>query len=700
MTHDTKHWYLSIEGLGFMTFEAASLHTGNREAYTLSAENLAETTVAAGAPISPTPITPASASVVGASCCLYRRLPSGTAAPLWSGTVATFRLIRSGGTVVGNTLTAAGAWHFLERLVYTQTAAYYFGDEAEASARQTSRIVLGQSPSGSMIGIAQQITNLKTFAASRAGSGASPNAFAVSLPESINAFQLPFDEMRDATIAQCLDRILRYVPGVVVAQRTGADRRTLDIFTADSDLAQDAAGYMDAGKVLQREDSADDSRVAGVRVEIEKVGSADGRVVRKMQEQLAPAEGTPGPGWMYITLQLSGRDSSRTKSRLDMQTEDFPADLDSAAWWMSQLGDSTLKKVVGLEISGGTRSGADDHPEWYPRIALNASPVEIEEAGLKSRVEKITCKASYTLQDEAGDLQKIVEERPLEIEVVTTSATTRRYTWTSDYSATSAEPTPEGLAQALLDQHAQDGRSISALIRLPISGEDDFYFNDTAYTHAGLPGPGDTYDGLVCQTADYDLAAHTVRVVFGPPSHVSPQDLASLMVGGRTRSTCSISAAALMTGEADGNEIDTTLVGGAGGAKAAGDGKVTRLVIPQAAKGNKKIDIDPSKIGGSSAASMEPREITYTSGTATKKAYILSTAPSVTDGEDPDEPTPPPCGHPGNQPGGGAGTPDDDPSVVDNDHPGDTPGEGFDTDHPSEGEGEDGVTPESSGECQ
>ena len=66
----------------------------------------------------------------------------------------------------------------------------------------------------------------------------------------------------------------------------------------------------------------------------------------------------------------------------------------------------------------------------------------------------------------------------------------------------------------------------------------------------------------------------------------------------------------------------------------------------------------------------------------------------------PDQDPPPPCGHPGNQPGGGAGTPDDDPSVVDNDHPGDTPGVGLDTDHPGEGEGEDGVTPESSGECQ
>lgn len=66
----------------------------------------------------------------------------------------------------------------------------------------------------------------------------------------------------------------------------------------------------------------------------------------------------------------------------------------------------------------------------------------------------------------------------------------------------------------------------------------------------------------------------------------------------------------------------------------------------------------------------------------------------------PDPPGPPPCGHPGNQPGAGAGTPDDDPTDVDNDHPGDNPGEGYDVDHPGDSEGEDGVTPNSSGDCQ
>lgn len=635
MTHDIKHWVLQIPGLGqYLTFESCTLHMGNREAYALSAANLTLTAATNGALVSAIPVAPENPeTVVGSYCRVLRRTPDGTLMPFWTGTVTGFSLVREGGSIVGNQLSAAGAWHWLERLVYTQPASYFYGSDSSCSTRQTSRIVLGQSPDGSMIGSRQQIYNLESFVSTAAGeSGPVPDSFNDALPAAFDAFQLPFDEMRDATVAQCLDRILRYIPGVVVAQRTGAERRKIDIFTPDSAMAPAASGYMDAAKILQRTDSADDSAIAGVRVQIDIVDSVDGRAVHRMQEQLAPSDGTPGPGWMYVTLQLSGRDASRTIQRLDMQTEDFPEDLNDDSWWTGRLGNTTLKNVVGLEITEAARSGSGDHPEWYPRIALNAAPVEIAEAGLKSRVEKITCLASYTLQDDAGNLLRIVEGKPLEIEVVATNAQTREYTWTSSYSVTEAEPIPAGLAQAILDQHASAGRSVSALIRLPISGDigGDIYL-DPEISHEGLPGPGDVYDGLVCQTADYDLVAHTVRVAFGPPSHVSPQDLASLMIGSRTRKSCSVTPAVLSTGEADGSKVDTTIAAG-GGSKNAGTGKITREVIRKTGTGSQNaIDLDPAKITGATPASMEPREITVlvptASGIQAMKIQIMATSP-------------------------------------------------------------------------
>ncbi len=54
-----------------------------------------------------------------------------------------------------------------------------------------------------------------------------------------------------------------------------------------------------------------------------------------------------------------------------------------------------------------------------------------------------------------------------------------------------------------------------------------------------------------------------------------------------------------------------------------------------------------------------------------------------------EEEAPPPCGHPGNEPGGGG----------DADHPADESGAGNEPEHPGDAEGDDGITPESSGDC-
>ena len=636
----TKFWYLKIGGAAY-TFATGSLHMGSREAYTLAATDLVPADAATGQAASAQPSRAAPETMAGKPCELIRIIPDGGAQlTFWLGTVTSWSRRRTG----GNTMRAAGAWRGLERLVYTRPAATFFNEDDVATVRQTSRVVLGQSATGAHITLPEQIRALAAFAA-REG------AINVDLPAALDTFRLPFDEMRDATVAQCLDRIMRYIPGTVAAQRLG---RTIDIFTLGSGSAADASGYMAAGHVIEMEETADDSAVKGVRVEIERTGSADGRAVRRTKEQTAPAGGTPGPDWMHVSLQLAGRSGSRTGARLGMQTENFPANLDDAAWWRARLGESLLKNAVGLVIKLGARSGAAD-AALYPRIALGVTPEQVAETGMRARKEKITCLASYTLNDEAGDLVKIIEDRPLELEVVTTNAKTREYTWTTAYSSTKADPEPDGLADALLAQHLQDGRSIAALIRLPTAGEAPYYFAPGAmgFTHQGLPGPGDTYDNLICQTADYDLAAHTVRVVFGPPSHISPQDLATLMVGGRTRMSSSWTAKALATGETDDPALDVGFVA-AGGGKAGGDGKAVRIVVPTAGTGGQKVNIDPSRIGAHSAT-MEPRKISYMShDNSVQTAYVLSTeplssAPGEPTPEDPEEP--PPCGHPANAPG-------------------------------------------------
>ena len=83
-----------------------------------------------------------------------------------------------------------------------------------------------------------------------------------------------------------------------------------------------------------------------------------------------------------------------------------------------------------------------------------------------------------------------------------------------------------------------------------------------------------------------------------------------------------------------------------------------------------------------------------TSGEGARTLVVgwINEAPELPE-EDPDgggeDEDPPPCGHPGNESGGGG----------DEDHPADESGAGNDPEHPGDAEGEDGITPESSGEC-
>ena len=68
----------------------------------------------------------------------------------------------------------------------------------------------------------------------------------------------------------------------------------------------------------------------------------------------------------------------------------------------------------------------------------------------------------------------------------------------------------------------------------------------------------------------------------------------------------------------------------------------------------------------------------------------MTSIPAPEEPEDPDD-KPPPCGHPGNE--SGAGTEGDEDGEDHGEHPGDS----VEDDHPGDGEGEDGVTPESGG---
>ncbi len=171
-----------------------------------------------------------------------------------------------------------------------------------------------------------------------------------------------------------------------------------------------------------------------------------------------------------------------------------------------------------VTITEGARSGEATKAQ-FPRISA-ASAGELEEAGLRCRVEQFTCKVKI----ETTDYQE--EELYLSMNFLTTNAVNgHTYKWKSSTNSTSGETVPQGLAAAILADRSGSLRAERMSIRL---GD-------------ALPVLGDHCDGLILQTFEVDCAALTADLNFGAPEWLSPEDMAALLSGFRNkcRSTAS-----------------------------------------------------------------------------------------------------------------------------------------------------------------
>ena len=128
---------------------------------------------------------------------------------------------------------------------------------------------------------------------------------------------------------------------------------------------------------------------------------------------------------------------------------------------------------------------------------------------------------------------------------LTTNAMTRKYSWVSDSSATTAETVPVGLASAILADRSGELLQERMTIRLGDS----------------FPVLGDSCDGLFLQAFDVDCEDLTAELTFGQPDHLSPEDMASLLSGFRNKCT-STSSGSRSTGKKADDAKDEEEVGG------------------------------------------------------------------------------------------------------------------------------------------
>lgn len=505
------------------------------------------------------------------------------------------------GSTIANVIEAKAGWYFLEQIPYIQNWVAVTTGATETAVIQSTRVVLNQNSSGLPISAWAQIADILDCAKTIYNAGVidwvdETAAVANTTQTRLNDVCIPYDEMRDATCAQALERVLRYFPDVSVSFSSQAKRlcfRPLGL--------HDATPYVeDYDKQLERSESISDNVIDGVRIEIESTGTINGKAYTNIDIQGAGE--TTGIHILNGTLQIAGNDASRTTQRVDVVTEDF-GDPASSTWWLGKCPQVFGNAAAGdITITSYIRSGEATKAN-YPRIT--STPItDITEAGLLARVETITCVATVIRKDGAGAIVDTETSLPVQIELITTNATTRSYTFTTALASTSAEPVPENLADALLAAHSGDGSTLSILARIPDTS-DDFDMSDSAY-HEWLPEPGDTYAGMIAQTVKLQFPSRTMTIVFGLPSHLSIQDMAGMMTGFRTRKTTSLSGKNRAAGEIDSEEINMNLAIPAQSVQ-SGQGLRERFVVKKAAAGT--IDSDPSLVTDEDNE-VKPRQIT------------------------------------------------------------------------------------------
>ena len=439
---------------------------------------------------------------------------------VFRGTVESRVAHRSRGLTASETVTVSGPWSKMSRLVYRQN--WFTGAGYEFS----SRLILNQHQSGTRQNLASELREILTHGKGSCGYAVGE----ISVP---NQF-LPFDECRDITIADAVKRELRFFPMAIV--RFDYSKTTPEIIVTRANAGADAAYVADIPKTM-REYSYTEHPITGVDLEIETTGEIEGVKYRNITHQKAGDTAAGNPDCLYATLHLAGASWSNTRQTFDSKTEDIPEDLNSIEWWQEKHPRIATIDPAHLSITDGKRSGAADAAK-YPRISGNSAG-EIEAAGLRCRAEKFTCKVTI---DSGYETEENLE---LTMFFLTTNATTRKYSWVSDSSATTAETVPVGLASAILADRSGELLQERMTIRLGDS----------------FPVLGDSCDGLFLQAFDVDCEDLTAELTFGQPDHLSPEDMASLLSGFRNKCT-STSSGSRSTGKKEDDAKDEEEVGG------------------------------------------------------------------------------------------------------------------------------------------
>lgn len=540
---------------------------------------------------------------------------------VFSGTCSTISNDTRRGRTQRQTATIVGTWHTLGRTTFTQPWMMWVSGEAGSSwqLKSTGRVCLNQDEAGYGIGIRDQLAQILSCL---------PSTRVATDAQSLSAIpdmMIPYDEARDLSCAQAVQKELRFMPRAASRFDYTASVPLIR-FLCPGPSDQDAdwiSDYTAAGRLAVLSESETDDPPTGVQIEIET-----GEDRRNIALQEAGDTSDPS-SVLRACLSLAGRVAEANWQYLDVVTEPAPStsaegkvnftDTAAAQWLIAHC--ACLKGLLVSEVHAGAiaRSGEADKGQ-YPRIT--STPIkDLDRAGIKARVETFTANVNVSIvSDDGTSARTEIKKMRIVLSLITTNAETKRYKWADSWHSEEGETAPDDLAEKLLGHLSDCGRSSVLSIRL----QDGL----------GIPRPGDCRSGLPCQSVAIDLKRETAVATFGAPSHLSAADLASVISGFRNMRRASVWGSKRSAGDDDDDAAEPSTIVCPVKEESFSLGSYSRI---GASADGKKADVNPSDLTASgSVAKFRTVNFKGKDG-STKNFQVLSTEPKDGEADEADE---------------------------------------------------------------
>lgn len=432
----------------------------------------------------------------------------------------------------------AGPWWYLENLVFMQRWVFYRKNPAvligleEKIGEKTlngtlydiitdysSKIVLGQTRLGVRQTIGESIAEVIAYAIA---AGAPMQAAAIDIP-----IYAPLDEQLDATCADTIRRLLRWVPDAVTwfdyattpptfhcARRAVLSETTLAL-TSLSSLTIAPRPDLQISSVVLKYHSLNETTVDGKSYSFPQI---------TYDKYPADATGRE-PGAVVATIELPGSSWVVQKTTIESVALVNPGA--SAAFWRDHFAAFADDTVFGIEIVPGTAQYllSDGTP--------SSLPYELKSGAIAPWMDKESdeCTVSATVKlSIKNDEGEVVEDRidHFACTITATDAASGEY---RTMSGTAGETIVAGLAQALYEAAATLQYEGAATL-------------EHAEPYSVAPGAKLNITGgrpewaamlALIQQIDEDVDSGRVIIQFGPPSHIAIQDLVELLRCNRGR---------------------------------------------------------------------------------------------------------------------------------------------------------------------